>query len=736
LGAHLSFRMDGLSLVFALLVSGIGFLVVSYGSGYLSGDRDLGRFYLYVLAFMASMLGVVLADNLIAMFVFWELTGISSFMLIGFKHDQENSRYSGLQALLVTLAGGLALMAGLVMMGIVAESWEFSVLVERGDVLRRHGLYPAILAMVILGAFTKSAQFPFHFWLPNAMAAPTPVSAYLHSATMVKGGIYLLARFTPILGDTDLWFYAVTLGGAFTMVLGAHIAWQRSDLKQILAYSTVSGLGMLVMLIGIGTEIAVKAAMVFLIVHAFYKGCLFMAAGAIDHETGTREIDQLGGLWRVMPITAAATGLAALSMAGLPPLFGFVGKELIYETTLGAPALVVLLTGATVFAKALTMVAAGKVAIIPFFGPLKQTPKHAHEAPESMWRGPVILGVSGLLLGLAPGILAQPLVSAAMHAVLRAEHHAHLHLLPAEMSGKVLLSIGTILLGATTYLLWRRLGRWIIPATEWFSRYGPERWYQWSLEGLVVLAKAQTRFLQNGYLRYYLMTILGTVMLLLGYTMFRRIPAIPAGTLEGIDLHEWMVVALVAVGALLAITTRSRLTAVTALGVVGYGVALIYVMFNAPDLAMTQLSVETLTVILLVLVLHRLPRFEAPLTGAATRLRDAVLAAVSGDIMTLTILVIAGLKTESLLTPFFAEKSWVLAKGRNVDNVILVDFRALDTMGEISVLAIAAIGVVALVKLRPKTSASDATCPIYGGDRIIIDEDVTRGARRSARSAR
>lgn len=732
LGVHLSFTLDGLSIIFALLVSGIGFLVVSYGSGYLAGDRDLKRFYVYVLAFMASMLGVVLSDNLLSMFVFWEATGLCSYMLIGLKHENDNARYSAQQALLVTLAGGLALMAGLVMLAIIGESWEFSELLARGDLIRHHELYPAILAMVLLGAFTKSAQFPFHFWLPNAMAAPTPVSAYLHSATMVKSGIYLLARLTPLLGGTDLWYYSVTLGGAFTMVLGAHIAWQRSDIKQILAYTTVSGLGMLVMLIGIETEAAVKAAMVFMIVHAFYKGCLFMAAGAIDHETGTREIGRLGGLWRVMPITAAATLLAALSMAGLPPFFGFVGKELIYETTLGAPTLVVLLTGATVFTKALTMVAAGKVAIIPFFGALKETPKKPHEAPESMWRGPVLLSLGGLALGLAPGFLAQPLVGVAVGDILREDIHVHLHLIPKEMSAKVMLSLITIALGGVTFLFWRRLIGLLTPMTDWFSRYGPERWYQWLLDALVVVAKAQTRLWQNGYLRTYLLTILLTVMGLLGATMLRFVGEVPFGSLTGIGPHEWMVTGLVALGALLAIKTHSRLTAVAALGVVGYGIAMIYVLFNAPDLAMTQLAVETLTVVLLVLVLHRLPRFAAPLTPAAVRRRDAVICAISGAIMTLVILVVAGLKTDSLLTPFFAEKSWLLAKGRNVDNVILVDFRAMDTMGEISVLAIAAIGVVALVRLRPKGAPSEDSCSLYGGERITIDQDITSDGKTEA----
>ncbi|MFB3140368.1 MAG: proton-conducting transporter membrane subunit, partial [Candidatus Acidiferrales bacterium] len=330
LGIALSFYLDGLSLLFALLISGIGALVVVYAGGYLAGHAHLGRFYAFLLMFLASMLGLVLANNVITLFVFWELTSVSSYLLIGFEHEREAARQAALQALLVTGLGGLALLAGLLLLGQAGGSMELSELLTRGEAIQAHPFYAPILLLILAGAFTKSAQFPFHFWLPSAMEAPTPVSAYLHSATMVKAGIYLLARFNPVLGGTELWFYIVTAAGAATMLVGAYLAFQQSDLKRILAYSTMSALGMMVLLLGLGTELAVKAAIVSILVHALYKGALFLVAGAVEHETGTRDVDRLGGLRRAMPITAAAAALAALSMAGLPPLFGFIGKEMVY----------------------------------------------------------------------------------------------------------------------------------------------------------------------------------------------------------------------------------------------------------------------------------------------------------------------------------------------------------------------------------------------------------------------
>jgi multicomponent Na+:H+ antiporter subunit A len=523
LGISLSFYLDGLSLIFALIITGIGSLVIIYGGGYLAGDRQISRFYVYILMFMASMLGVVLADNVITLFVFWELTSVSSFLLIGYYHEQADSRAAALQALLVTGAGGLALLAGLTIMALVGGSWEISELLNRGEILANSALYPAILGLVLAGAFTKSAQFPFHFWLPNAMAAPAPVSTYLHSATMVKAGIYLLARLSPALGNTGAWLYLVTGFGVVTMLLGAYIAWQQTDLKRILAYSTVSALGLLTMLLGLGDEHAIEAAIVFLVVHSLYKGSLFMVAGTVDHETGMRFIDRLGGLRRLMPITATAAVLAALSMSGVPLFLGFIGKELIYEATLEGEVAWQVLTASAVLANILTIVAAGLVTVRPFFGKLAPTPKPPHEAPVSMWLGPIILAGLGLLLGLisieAIALnIDKALVSPAVSAVLAEPTVVSLHLFPDELSLVLLLSAITIAGGIGVYLVRDRLYRAVQPLSM-VTRWGPERWYAWTLDGMMILARYQTRLLQSGYLRYYLMTVILTTVIMAGYTL-------------------------------------------------------------------------------------------------------------------------------------------------------------------------------------------------------------------------
>ena len=385
LGVNLSFTVDGLSLLFALLISGVGALVLVYAGGYLAGSPQLGRLYAFLLFFMASMLGLVLADNLLLLFVFWELTSLSSYLLIGFDHERAEARAAALQALLVTGGGSLALLAGFLLLGQVGGSLELSALLSRPGAVTAHLLYVPILLLVLAGAFTKSAQFPFHFWLPAAMAAPTPVSAYLHSATMVKAGVYLLARLSPVLGGTDFWVWLVTVTGSATMLVGAYLALRQSDLKLILAYSTVSALGVMTSLLGLGGALAVRAALAFLLGHALYKGALFLVAGALDHQTGTRDVDRLAGLARAMPITALAAGLAALSMAGIPPLFGFIAKELSYEATLHAPASA-WVTAAAVLANALLVAAAGLAGLKPFLGKALPPPgRHARRRRACGW---------------------------------------------------------------------------------------------------------------------------------------------------------------------------------------------------------------------------------------------------------------------------------------------------------------------------------------------------------------
>ncbi|WP_448591530.1 putative monovalent cation/H+ antiporter subunit A [Thermoflexus hugenholtzii] len=698
LGISISFYLDGLSLPFALLICSIGALVIVYAGRYLQEHPDLGRFYIYLLMFMASMLGLVLADNVILMFIFWELTSLTSFLLIGFEHEREGARSSALQALLVTGSGGLALLAGLILLTQVGDSAEFSVLIRGERTIQQHPLYLPILLLILIGAFTKSAQFPFHFWLPNAMEAPTPVSAYLHSATMVKAGVYLLARLSPVLGGSEAWHYLVTVAGATTMLLGALVAlWQR-DMKRILAYSTVSALGMLVLLLGLDTVLSIKAAMLFLLTHALYKGALFLVAGVVDHGAGTRDVMRLGRLAHAMPITTVASGLAALSMAGLPPMLGFINKELLYEAKLQAPRVAALVTGAGVMTNVLLVAVAGIVGLAPFFRHHANLPQKPHEAPPAMLVGPILLGGISLLCGLFPEAIADLFLSGAVSAV-RAEVTTVELKLWHGINPIFGMSILTLTAGVVVYNLrgfFYRIG-WRADA---ISRWGPQRWYTLLLMGLNNLAVVQTRLLQNGYLRFYLVIIIVTTVGLVGSALLLRGERI--ATMNGLSdvwPHEWIIAAIILAAALMAVMTPSRLAAAAALGTIGYSVALLYVFFSAPDLAMTQFAVETLTVILFVLVVYRLPRF-VPLSSLRARIRDALVALLAGGMMTALVLTAMAVFRESHLSSYFVENSWTQANGRNVVNVILVDFRALDTLGEITVLAVAAIGIYALLRLR------------------------------------
>jgi multicomponent Na+:H+ antiporter subunit A len=704
LGASLALRLDGLALLMAILICGIGALVVLYAGGYLSNHPRLGRFQGWTLAFMASMLGLVLADNLIALFVFWELTSVTSYMLIGFDHERDRARAAALQALLVTGLGGLALLAGFVLLGSAGGSFEISDLLARGDAVRAGPLYAPILALVLLGAFSKSAQFPFHFWLPNAMEAPTPASAYLHAATMVKAGVYLLARLAPVLGGTPEWRWLLTGAGAVTFLAGAWLALRQTALKRILAYSTVNALGVLVFLLGLGTERAVVAAMVYLLAHAFYKGALFLAAGAVQHETGDQDVTRLGGLAKAMPITAAAAALAALSMAGAPPFLGFIGKELLYEATLpGSPRLAAALTSAAVLSGALLVAVAGIVWLRPFLG-APTAGRRVHEAPPELWVGPGLLAGLGLLGGLLPGLFAGPLAGSAAGAVLGTPVEAH----PALWHGfnrTLALSALTLLAGAAICAA-RVRGGAAHPSPR-LAALGPQAWYEAGLAGLNRMAGLQTRLLQSGYLRFYLMVIIVATVGLTGTALFRTLA--PAGLLDlsGARFYESGLAAVILMAAAATVASRSRLGAVAAMGVVGYGVALIFVFFGAPDLAMTQFIIETLTVILLVLVFYHLPGY-ATLSGRATRLRDGLVALSAGALMTCLVLAAVDAPVTRRISRYFLENSVPAAHGRNVVNVILVDFRALDTLGEITVLGVAAVGVFALLRTRPRRDGREA----------------------------
>jgi multicomponent Na+:H+ antiporter subunit A len=697
LGINLSFYLDGLSLLFGLLITGVGAAVMVYAGGYLAGHPHLGRFYTFILMFMASMLGVVLSNNIFTLFIFWELTSLSSYFLIGFDHEQDESRTAALQALLVTAGGGLALLAGLILLSFAGGTAEISELLMNGEMIRRSALYLPALLLILLGAFTKSAQFPFHFWLPNAMAAPTPVSAYLHSATMVKAGVYLLARFSLPLGGTEAWLLLVTGTGVVTMLLGAYLALAHNNLKRILAYSTISSLGVMVLLLGIGASGAVKAAIVFLLAHALYKGAMFMIAGSIYHETGTQNVEELGGLRRRMPILAVVAVLGAISLSGLGPVISFIGKELLFEAVLEEHRFWFIFTPAAVLVGAVSVAVALIVTLKPFFGPHRQTPKEAHDAPLSLWLGPGVLAGLGILIGFFPALVSETLVAPAVWSVLGERVSALLALWHGANLALGLSGVA-ILLGLLFYRFWGSI-RLTHSSIGRYLQWGPEWLYYVSLDWMNTLARFQTGLLQSGKLHHYLFVIILTTVVLVGYTFVSRGGGYQFQGLRELRYYEIGLGVLILLGVLSAIRSNSRLAAVASLGVIGYGVALTFVFYGAPDLAMTQIMVETMTVILMVLIFYHLPNF-ARLTSRRQRALDAVAALAAGILMTFLVLIATSHQEFPPISDFFAEHAVDLAHGRNIVNVILVDFRALDTLGEITVLSLAAVGVYALLKLR------------------------------------
>jgi len=698
-GLQLSFNLDGLGLLFAFLISGIGCLVTIYASGYLKGHRDLGRFYFWLFVFMAAMLGVVLADNLILLFLFWELTSISSFFLIGFKHDEQRSRDAALQALLVTGLGGLAMLAGFVMVGEISGTYEISQILASGSLVRQNVLYLPALLLILAGAFTKSAQFPFHFWLPNAMEAPTPVSAYLHSATMVKAGIYLMARLLPVMGGTPEWQSLVVIIGALTTAAGAYLAIGQTDLKRLLAYSTVSALGTMTLLLGLGDKLAVKAAVTFIVAHALYKGALFMVAGSVDHEAGMRDISKLGGLRKVMPLTFLAAGLAGLSMAGVIPLFGFVAKEVLYEKALDTEPWIIAVV---IFAALANVIVAALVVITPFWRQNRSTDaqplKTVHEAPRSMLVGPLLLSIFGLLAGIfssGTGKLLSSAVSASAGESVDVKLALWHGLTPA-----LILSLLTLVVGIGIYLNIPSI-RKMLQTT--YLVPGPETAYQVSWKGVLGAAEKLTGILQSGYLRYYLSIIIISAIGGVSLTLLLKGGWHLPETILQPRFYEVGLVLIILVAAFNVTISRSRLSAIASMGAIGFGIALIYLFYGAPDLAMTQFLIESLTVILFVVAFYHLPRFSN-LSSKTARVRDIFIALFAGSLMTVLVLSSIGGQVYPSISGYFSENAYILSHGRNVVNVILVDFRGIDTMGEITVLGIAAIGVYALLKLRDKTT--------------------------------
>jgi multicomponent K+:H+ antiporter subunit A len=709
-GLAISFRLDGLGLLFALMILAIGLLVILYARYYLSESDPMGRFYAYLLLFQGSMLGVVLSEHLIQLLIFWELTSISSFLLISYWRHRADARQGARMALAITGGGGLAMLAGFLLLGEIVGSYELSVILRSAELIREHPWYVPTLVLILLGVFTKSAQFPFHFWLPHAMAAPTPVSAYLHSATMVKAGVFLLARLFPALSYTPEWSWLVGGAGLITLLLGAYTALFKHDLKGLLAYSTISHLGLITLLFGIGTPLAAVAAVFHIMNHATFKASLFMAAGIIDHEAGTRDMRKLNGLWKYMPYTAVLAMVAAAAMAGVPLLNGFLSKEMFFAKTVHltsegtVPWLPIMATLAGAFAVAYSL---RFIHDVFFNGEPIDLPRTPHEPPRWMKLPVEILVVLCLAVGILPAWTFGPLLATAAEATVQAELPEYSLAIWHGFNPALAMSLVALVGGALIYAVRHPLFRWHDRSV---GRVDARTMYQWLEQQLFRGAERLNVVLHRPALqRMVAVVTLGAgAVALVGLWGF--------GPLRGPQpLTPLDPVSLVAGGALLAaalgtvLLHRQRLTALLLLSVVGLIVSLTFVKFSAPDLALTQLSVEVVTIVLLLLALYFLPAQTPAESSPGRRSRDLLLAGAAG--------LGAGALAWAVLTrPYETIAGYFLANsvpgggGTNVVNVILVDFRGFDTLGEITVLAIAAIGIYAMLEgLRLTAPEGDAS---------------------------
>ncbi|MEO4044608.1 putative monovalent cation/H+ antiporter subunit A [Hoeflea sp. CAU 1731] len=696
---NFSWYVDGLSLTFALLISGIGALIVLYSGGYLKKNEYLGRFFSFILMFMGSMLGLVLSDSFLMFFVYWELTSITSFLLIGFDHTRAASRRAAIQALVVTGGGGLLLLAGLLLIWNVTGLTEMSLLLRSGDLLRESPYYLAIFVLVLGGAFTKSAQFPLHFWLPNAMEAPTPVSAYLHSATMVKAGVYLLMRLNPVLGDTVAWETVLPIFGGATLIVGTLLAIRQTDLKLMLAYTTVSSLGLLVLLTGFGTGMAIVGAVLYLIAHSLFKGALFMVAGSIDHGAGTRDITRLGGLMRIMPITFGAAIVSAISMAGIWPMFGFLAKEEVYFGLFALDTWPLFVTVVAFVGNGLMFVIGFAVALKPFLGALKAESDHPHEGHILIWLGPSVLAALSFLTALFSPLTHYLLSSPMASAVAGEPLSVHISLAP-HIGMPLLLSTLTIVFGVIVYLSLdraRAIMSRILDAIGW----GPDRGFDQFINAIVRVSFAVTSWHQSGRMENYMKAtfILVAATILLPMVLNGELPAWPALS-NDIHFYELAIMAIAAIGLIAVLLAKNRLTAIVSLGIQGFAVALIFMLYGAPDLSFTQFMVETLSVVILALAMTRLRLLPTDHRSMRETIVDATIALLCGLAFVLMLLRVVQVPFDPTLSEFFKQYSLSIAHGANIVNVILVDFRGTDTWGEIAVVLIAGLAIHALIRIR------------------------------------
>lgn len=721
-GMNFDLYLDGLSLLFSLLISGIGSLVVLYSIGYLSKSEQLGNFYCYLLLFMGAMLGVVLSDNVIILYLFWELTSFSSFLLISFWRERKASIYGAQKSLIITVFGGLSLLGGLILLSIPTESFSIHYMIQHMSEIQNSPYFILAMILIMIGAFTKSAQVPFYIWLPDAMEAPTPVSAYLHSATMVKAGLYLIARTTPIFAISEGWIWTITIVGLITLFWASLNATKQQDLKGILAFSTVSQLGMIMSMLGIGaisyhfegadSQLYVAgftAAVFHLVNHATFKGALFMVTGAIDHATGTRDVKKLGGLLTIMPISFTITIITALSMAGIPPFNGFLSKESFLEaminvtqanlfslSTLGIIFPIIAIVG-SIF----TFVYSIKFIMHIFFGEYKpqSLPKKAHEASVLMLISPIILAVLVITFGLFPNILAGSIIAPAATAISQMsidtpEYHLFHGVTPAFISTLVIYVIGILLLLSFSY--WIRLLH-KQPSIMTFNY-----WYDQSGNKLPMYSENMTDSYVTSHLRHNLVIIFGMLILIALVTLISMPFTINFENVSSIRPFEVCIVILLMVAAILVVFATSRLFSIIMLSVVGYSVSVLFIFFKAPDLALTQFVVESISTALFLLCFYYLPNLNRYNEKLSFKWTNALISAGVGLVVIVIGLIAYGNRHFDSIAQYYKDHVYDLAHGQNMVNVILVDFRGMDTLFESSVLGIAGLGVYTMIKLRLK----------------------------------
>ncbi|QDW99241.1 Na+/H+ antiporter subunit A [Staphylococcus agnetis] len=722
IGMNFDIYVDGLGLLFSLLITGIGSLVVLYSISYLSRSEQLGNFYCYLLMFMNAMLGVVLSDNLLVLYLFWELTSFSSFLLISFWRHKEKSLYGAMKSMMITVFGGLSLLGGFILLYIASGTWSIRELVRHVDDIHTSPFFLLAMIFIIIGAMTKSAQFPFYIWLPDAMEAPTPVSAYLHSATMVKAGIYLIARLTPLFAVSQGWIWTVTLFGLVTLFWGSLNATKQQDLKGILAFSTVSQLGMIMSMLGIGAVsyhfngaenqfyvAAYSAAIFHLINHATFKGALFMITGAVDHATGTRDIKKLGGLMTIMPISFTLTIITSLSMAGVPPFNGFLSKEQFLEAMIEVTSanvfslntLGLLLPIVAVIGSIFTFVYSFKFITEIFLGNYQPDalPHKAHEASILMNIPPIILSTLVIAIGLFPSLVSTPLVEPAVKSIanidnITAEFHLWHGFTPAFMATLIIYVVGAILL--LTHKKW-------VPVIKGLPQFLTlNYWYDQTGRYSPFYATQLTRTYMTGLSRNNIVIIFTTLIIITVVTLILVPFTFDFKHVSPIRPYEFISVITIIIAAVMIMFARSRLFSIIMLSAVGYSMAIFFIFFNAPDLALTQFVVETISTALFLLCFYHLPNMSRYNETPRFKIVNVVISISVGLIVTILGLIAYGNRHFISISEFYKKHVYDLAEGKNMVNVILVDFRGTDTLFESAVLGIAGMAIYTLIKLRAK----------------------------------